>query len=179
MAWEIIVTYKDFLLARMRGQIKGPLPQMSIISSGGAAIAIQTQLRKYGLPNLKVLVDNKMNEQIIKSINKIGCEIYKTDFSKKILNSKDILKLTNNGGGFDITSSEALDPTTRFYDWMSYEIINNNPDYCFIPFGTGNLYENVLNNDLLRTLKVCLRANLPMAECGFHEVKARGGLFDF
>jgi hypothetical protein len=28
---------------------------------------------------------------------------------------------------------------------MSYEIINNSPDYCFIPFGTGNLFENVLN----------------------------------
>lgn len=28
---------------------------------------------------------------------------------------------------------------------MSYEIINNSPDYCFIPFGTGNLYENILN----------------------------------
>jgi hypothetical protein len=38
-----------------------------------------------------------------------------------------------------------LDPTTRFYDWLSYEIINNSPDYVFIPFGTGNLYENVLN----------------------------------
>ena len=25
------------------------------------------------------------------------------------------------------------------------EIINNSPNYCFIPFGTGNLYENVLN----------------------------------
>lgn len=38
-----------------------------------------------------------------------------------------------------------MDPTTRFYDWMSYEIVNNSPDYCFIPFGTGNLYENILN----------------------------------
>lgn len=28
---------------------------------------------------------------------------------------------------------------------MSYEIINSSPDYCFIPFGTGNLYENILN----------------------------------
>ena len=33
----------------------------------------------------------------------------------------------------------------RFYDWLSYEIINTSPDYCFIPFGTGNLYENILN----------------------------------
>ena len=28
---------------------------------------------------------------------------------------------------------------------MSFEIINSSPDYCFIPFGTGNLYENILN----------------------------------
>src|SRR6266550_4494131 len=29
MAWEIIVTYRDFLLAKQRGQITGELPQMS------------------------------------------------------------------------------------------------------------------------------------------------------
>lgn len=56
-----------------------------------------------------------------------------------------ILTLTHNPKGFDITSTEALDPTTRFYDWLSYEIINSSPDYCFIPFGTGNLFENILN----------------------------------
>jgi hypothetical protein len=38
-----------------------------------------------------------------------------------------------------------LDPTTRFYDWLSYEILNSSPEYCFIPFGTGNLFENILN----------------------------------
>ena len=65
--------------------------------------------------------------------------------SKKPFNWKEILILTQNPNGFDITSNEALDPTTRFYDWMSYETINNSPDYCFVPFGTGNLYENILN----------------------------------
>src|SRR3989344_3679740 len=40
MAWEIIVTYRDFLVAKQRGQIDGPLPQMSVISSGSAAVAI-------------------------------------------------------------------------------------------------------------------------------------------
>ena len=145
MAWEIIVTYKDFLLAKKRGQIKEDLPKMSIISSGSAAIAIQTQLRKYNLPNLKVLVDKNISKEILESMKKIGCEIFKTDLSKKSLKWKEILELTNNPQGFDITSSEALDPTTRFYDWLSYEIINSSPDYCFIPFGTGNLYENILN----------------------------------
>jgi cysteine synthase len=145
MAWEIIVTYRDFLLARKRGQINKPLPQLSIISSGSAAVAIQTQLKKYGLPDLKVLVDANLDHKIKSYLKKIGCEIYETDLGKKPFSWKEILALTHNPGGFDITSNEALDPTTRFYDWLSYEIINNSPDYCFIPFGTGNLYENVLN----------------------------------
>ncbi|MBI4414608.1 MAG: hypothetical protein HY566_00010 [Candidatus Kerfeldbacteria bacterium] len=80
-----------------------------------------------------------------KALIALGCEIYETNLGRKPLGWKEILALTHNDRGFDITSSEALDPTTRFYDWLSYEIINNSPDYCFIPFGTGNLYENVLN----------------------------------
>jgi hypothetical protein len=145
MAWEIIVTYRDFLLAKKRGQIRGRLPAMSIISAGSAAIAIQTQLKKHNLPNLKVLVDANTSPSIIKSMKKIGCEIFETDLGKKPFQWKEILELTHNLNGFDITSSEALDPTTRFYDWLSYEILNSSPDYCFIPFGTGNLFENVLN----------------------------------
>lgn len=145
MAWEIVVTYRDFLLAKKRGQIKGTLPVMSIISSGSSAVAIQTQLKKYNLPNLKVLADVNLNSSVLKALKKIGCEIYKTNLSKKPFHWKEILTLTHNPNGFDITSSEALDPTTRFYDWLSYEIINSSPDYCFIPFGTGNLFENILN----------------------------------
>src|SRR3989338_4469631 len=145
MAWEIIVTYRDILLAKRRGQIKGELPTMSVISSGSAAIAIQTQLKKYSLPHLKVLVDYTLGKDIIEAMRSIGCEISKTDLAKKPLHSREILDLTHNLQGLDITSSEALDPTTRFYDWMSYEIINSSPQYCFIPFGTGNLYENILN----------------------------------
>jgi hypothetical protein len=147
MAWEIIVTYRDFLIAKKRGQIKGKLPQMSIISSGSAAIAIQTQLKNYTLPNLNVLVDKNINFNILKSMKRIGCKIYKANLKKKCLDWKEILNLTKNRKGFDITSSKALDPTTKFYDWLSYEILNSSPDYCFIPFGTGQLYENILNKN--------------------------------
>ena len=145
MAWEIVVSYRAFLLAKQRGQIDAEFPQMSMISYGSAAIAIQTQLRKHNLPNLKVLVDVTINSQALKKMKRLGCEIYSADLEKKPFGWKDILKMTSNQKGFDITSNTALDPTTRFYDWMSYEIINSNPDYCFIPFGTGNLYENILN----------------------------------
>jgi hypothetical protein len=145
MAWEIVVTYRDFLKAKQAGRFNGPLPTMSVISSGSAAVAIQTQLRKYRLPNLKVLADKKLDRQILAYLNHLGCQLYLTDLSRKPLSWKEILRLTDNPEGFDITSSEALDPTTRFYDWLSYEILNESPDYCFVPFGTGNLYENILN----------------------------------
>lgn len=145
LAWEIVVTYRYFLEAKRDGLVTGSLPMMSIISSGSAAIAIQSLLRQYRLPNLKVLVDEQTDPKTVALLRSIDCETYKTNLGNKMLDWRDILRLTFNNDGFDITSSEALDPTIRFYDWMSYEIINNNPDYCFIPFGTGNLYENVLN----------------------------------
>jgi hypothetical protein len=146
MAWEMVVTYKNILLTKKRGQFKGALPHMSIISFGSAALAIQSMLKKYQLPNLKILIDNKfITPNIVNALKNIGCEIYETDLSKKPLTRREILMLTNNKDGLDITSDESLDPTTRFYDWLSYEIINNSPDYIFVPFGTGNLYENILN----------------------------------
>ncbi|MDP3784657.1 MAG: pyridoxal-phosphate dependent enzyme [bacterium] len=146
MAWEVVVTYRDIFLAKKRGQYRGELPQMSVISFGSAAVAIQRMLRKYRLPNLKVLIDRKfIPQQVLRVLKKLACEIYETDLSKRPLSWKEILSLTHNRNGLDITSNEALDPTTRFYDWLSYEIINNSPDYVFIPFGTGNLYENILN----------------------------------
>jgi len=145
MARELVVTYRNFLIAKKNWLIEWWLPHMSIISSGSAAVAIQTMLKKYDLPNLKVLLDVHMDKNILDSLKKIWCEIYTTDLTKKELSPQEILLMTNNAKWIEITSSQALDPSTRFYDWLSYEILNNNPDYCFIPFGTGVLYENILN----------------------------------
>jgi len=41
---------------------------MSIISSGSAAIAIQTQFKKYKLPDLKVLVDFNTDLKIVEKL---------------------------------------------------------------------------------------------------------------
>lgn len=144
MAWETVVSYRDFLLSKRGGKMK-KLPTLSIISSGSAALAIQTQLKKYGLPNLRVVMDSETDRDIINKLKHIGCKIFLTDLGRKILNWEDILRLTKNPSGFDITSNEAYDPTGRFYDWMSYEIINNDAEYIFVPFGTGQLYENIMN----------------------------------
>ena len=147
MAWELVVTYQHFLVAKQQGLTDKPLPAFSIISSGSAAIAIQSRFKEYGLPDLRVLVDENIEPKIERSLRDLGCHVFKTDLSAKALNWHEILSLTENDDGFDVTSAKALDPNTRFYDWLSYEILNNNPEWCFIPYGTGNLFENILNTN--------------------------------
>jgi hypothetical protein len=154
MAWEMVGTYRDFLLAKKDKAAGDKLPQMSIITSGSAGIAIQAMLRQFSLPNLKVLVDIDLPENIVHALEKVQCEVYKTDLSRKPLNWKEILELTDNPQGIDVTSNEALDPLTGYYDWLSYEILNQSPEYCFIPFGTGNLYWNVLKVNKKEVLSV-------------------------
>jgi len=144
LAWEVVIKYKSLIKGL---KYTDYLPQMSIISSGSAAIAIQHFLNLFEIPvKLKVLVDKNLNPVIKQTINDIGCELYETDLSKKLLTSDEIKGLTENEKGFDITYRETLDPNQdNYYDWMSYEILMQNPEYCFIPFGTGDLFINVLN----------------------------------
>ncbi|MBI4253039.1 pyridoxal-phosphate dependent enzyme [Candidatus Uhrbacteria bacterium] len=144
MAWEMIVTYKEFLKSKKVRKID-KLPILSILSSGSAALAIQTQLKKYRLPSLHVLMDLQTDPSIVDNLKKAGCKIFLEDLGRKTFDWEEILRLTENEDGFDITSNEAYDPTVRFYDWLSYEIINSDTDYIFVPFGTGQLYENIMN----------------------------------
>ena len=143
MAWEVVVSYKEILKQCLKNNSQ--IPQMSIISSGSAALALQYAFNKYNLPNLKVLFDVNINPRTIQQLKSIGVETYLTDLSIKQLNWQNILELTNNIDGIDITSNKALNSNNVLYDWLSYEIINQTPDYCFIPFGSGGLYENILN----------------------------------
>lgn len=145
MAWEMVCQYRHFLEVKNLGLASGPLPQFSMISSGNAAYAVSTALQKYHLPKLKILVDITTKPHIVEILKQNHCEVYFTDLSIKKLDFKDILRLTHNPNGFDVTSNDALDRTTIFYDWLSFEIINNDADYIVCPFGTGELYENICN----------------------------------
>lgn len=145
-AWEVVLKY----LALMKSQAfknKHELPQISIITSGSAATAIQNLFNQFNIPTrLKTLVDKTLDNSIKQSMKQLGCELYETDLSEKLLLPEDIKRLTNNTNGIDITYRETLDPNhDNYYDWLSYEIINQQPDYCFVPFGTGDLFINILN----------------------------------
>jgi len=144
LAWEVVILYRNFLLAKRRRQQKGSLPTFSIISSGSAAIAIGRMLKDYGLPRLKVLVDKNLDPKIDDAIKNSHCDVFKTDLARKPLSPLEILILTHNEDGFDLTSNQGTGLEIGNFDWFSYEVLNNSSDYCFIPFGTGTIFEKIL-----------------------------------
>ncbi len=146
MAWEIIIFYRNFLAElATRGRL-AKIPQLSLISSGCAAIAIQSQLRYYNLPSLKVIVDKYLEESIKLAMMRLGCEVYEEDLHQEKLDPKRILEITENENGHDLTFGAELDYIRGvYYDWLGYEILNQSPDYCFIPFGSGGLCDNLLS----------------------------------
>lgn len=144
LAWEVVILYRNFLLAKKKSGQRRPLPTFSIISSGSAALAIGRMLRHYGLPRLKVLVDKRIDSKTYKAIENAHCELFVENLGLKPLSPTEILSLTRNKEGFDLTSNQGIGLEIGNYDWMSYEILNNSPDYCFVPFGTGILFSKVL-----------------------------------
>ena len=135
MAWEVLIKAKRY-----------HIKEISLISSGSAAMAIQHFFNLYNAATiLKVLVDHKMSPEIKQHLTQIGCKVYETDLSQKPLTGKEIKELTENTHGIDITYREVLDRyNDNYYDWLSYEILNETPMHCFIPFGTGDLFINIL-----------------------------------
>jgi len=144
LAWEVVILYRDLLIAKQNKRFSGSLPQFSIISSGSAAIAIGRMLKNYNLPKLKVLVDTHINQKIYEAIKNSHCEVFTTDLSKEELGPEKILKLTNNINGFDLTSNRGIALDIGNFDWMSFEIINESPDYVFVPFGSGFVFTKLM-----------------------------------
>lgn len=135
MAWEVLIKAKRY-----------NIKEVSIISSGSAAAAIQHFFNLFKVnTRLKVLMDYRISAGIKESLRQMGCEVYETDLSTQSLTGKEIKELTNNKEGIDITYREILDRyNDNYYDWLSYEVMNENPAYCFVPFGTGDLFINIL-----------------------------------
>lgn len=146
MAWETVVYYKELIEERLEPHAKTlELPSLSIISNGSAAFAIQTMLRVFGLPQLRVLVDHKTFAPIVSKLESVGCLVYRHDLSERELDSPAVLQLTDNQSGHDITARSVIDPERRtYYDWLAYEILNCGAKHIFVPVGTGDLFVNVL-----------------------------------
>lgn len=145
MAWQIVKIYEQILRNKQEWCYTKSLPHFSLITAWSAGYAIQSQFKQFNLPHLKTIIDYHTPKSIEQSLRDIGCETYRVHLGKKRLTTADILKKTKNPEGFDITSNRAFDPQSTFYDRLSYEVFNHNPDYIFVPYGSGHLYENMIH----------------------------------
>lgn len=145
MAWEVYLFYNKFIREQLESGDKINIPRLSLISGGNAALSIQYLLRQNGLPNLKVIMDTNSDKSIVELVKESGCEVYSFDLTKKKLNSDAILEITENKNGYDITFGERIEEIKlTFYDWLSYEVLNLNPQHVLIPYGSGDLLKNIV-----------------------------------
>src|SRR3989338_3998208 len=93
MAWEVIVTYRQILKNKKHSDWIKKLPELSILSSGPAAAAIQYRLRSYGLPRLRVLLDVKTPQNTIMALKRLGCRIFLHSLEHELLAWREILEL--------------------------------------------------------------------------------------
>lgn len=146
MAYEVAKFYFKFFRTSSPDDIP-VFPHLSLLTYGCAGLAIQNIFNSKHYPPLKVLVDKKLvKPDVVKALSNAGCIIYEKDLMGKQVSTEDILKITENEeSGFDLTFGKGIENIkTRYYDWLSYEILNQSPDYCFVPFGSGDLMRNIL-----------------------------------
>jgi hypothetical protein len=158
MALEVLNWYEQKERANFEGHKRNP--NLSLLSYGCAALAIQSilginkRIQEYSFSktNLRVLLPDNIDPGIENALSNIGADVYKVDLTKENLTSKRILELTENtmSNSYDLTFGNSYDCEEKinlkedYYNYMSWEIINTNSKYIFLPFGSGDLYYNVL-----------------------------------
>jgi hypothetical protein len=141
MAKSIADTYQSMLTHNSQLRI-------SMISSGSAAYSIQRALAARGLPALKVLIDESREEKDILAL--AGCEVFSWNLESKSLSSNDILAITDNLNGIEITSNMAIRPYESYYQEFVTYLSDFDAGYIFTPYGTGHLYGSFLSCEVFK-----------------------------
>ncbi len=157
-AWEIIKYYRTIIENARDGDL--PLPRLYMISTGPAVLALQYLLKKFKLPEVKAVVQNRLLEIDTSTKNYLqdALQRLKTKHGDKEIKfvrniseySKDI-KHELDCDDQDINLNEIKDEKLKqilenCYQQLALEILDQNPDYCFVPYGSGLLFENILRS---------------------------------
>ncbi len=149
-AHEIILrVYRDELkIARKNGRLWAPQP-LSLISAGSMAVALQHICIQLRLPDVRVLMDlntARQDPDIIMLLQALGARVYLHALSQKELSEEDVLTITKNPNGIDVTTrslGQILD--FHYYDWCCHEILDCKPRHIFVPVGNGDLFANLIS----------------------------------
>jgi cysteine synthase len=149
-AWEQLLIYKRILQLTLKRDVRSSqidVPSLAIISAGSAAYALQCLLRLYGLPPLHVIIDEeRVGIQVTDLLRQVGAIVHPCDLDQMFLDEDAVRSATGLGKNcIDITTRKIATPRgERFYDWLVCEILREKPTHIFLPFGTGDLYTNVI-----------------------------------
>ncbi len=121
--------------------------RFSLITSGHGGMALATMFKKHELPPPKLLLDTHTDPDIIEQLKKQNTDIYLIDLGMATLTTKDVLELTNNQLGSDLTSQNLdYDGYWRvYYQKLAEELFEQKPDQIYVPNGSGNLFEGILS----------------------------------
>ncbi len=153
-AWEKLIRYRERIEEELNSAssaaAKIAIPVLAIISAGSAAMALQSLLQLYGLPSLRVLLDSnsgRVPDELEEKLEAIGAEVRRANLDKEEISSDALFELFGCRPDFDIdvTSRDADSPFEQsYYDWLTYEILALQPDYIFVPVGSGDLFANII-----------------------------------
>jgi hypothetical protein len=150
-AHEVSFTNYDWaqsqLALRDAGKLNGNIdtilvPRVTILSSGNWAISLARAFEKRNLPPPKVVLGTDITEERLALLMKERLDLYQVDLRQSPLSARDLLEVSNNIGGLELTSTSAIAPWENFYDWHVPEVMNQGPNEIFVPYGAGRMFES-------------------------------------
>jgi hypothetical protein len=130
--------------------------RVSILSAGSNALSLAVALKTYGMEPPKVLADNGIAPEIHDAMRQAGCEIYLADLSERFLDKKDILALTKNRKGVELTSHE---PELYSYVERFKKVLDAEPEYVFLPVGSYTAFNAMLAAAALKKAEALRRGS--------------------
>lgn len=140
----------------------------SIITAGNAGLALARAFEAYHLPPPKLLLNKDTDPKILERLRGAKADIYLVDLKQNPFSGQpsqedplapwQILELTNNRLGVDLTSTNSLEdekPHLLYYKILAEQIFQPRPDEVYVNYGSGALFgELILEQHLAYPLEL-------------------------
>jgi len=148
---QLALMYREFArVLWMKTQV-GPdraetvaVPRISLVLEDERGAVLAEYFRKHNLPAPKFIIGSDADQATIDRLSHARAEIFQIDLGKKKLTSSEILKLTNNVKGVDVTQALAAESENFSYDDFVHEILNVKPERVYMPMDSGRLRDSFL-----------------------------------
>ncbi len=160
MALAIRRWYRIFAQAHLKQGYKPntKVPRISILTAGNAGKSLVNAFKD--IMPIKLLVDNKISPALLRELCQLDADIYQADM-REPLTSEQIKKLTNNQCGIELTGRHS-----KFYLSHARMVIGLRPAKVYAPYGSGQLFDNYLDFQIMDTEGTITQREKPASICG-------------